>query len=730
MGMILMVILAVLDLPYPNNEVVVRVNPDVYPSGFMQGSPQWGIPSLDALNEQFDVEAMYYAGDVQGDPYYRSRTYLLITSDSIDVLQACEQYEQDPNVEMAFPNYQLELFTTPIKRRIMPQNKWQWWNRKINQSWASARGYNGSGVKIGILDTGVFPSPIFWDTLTPDPCGYGYPYQDIGYDIPDFDGSLWINPGEDLNSNGRFDLSDVNGVDDDLNGYVDDIFGLGLWFFDLPSRYPDLPWDDYCHGTFVYSVIGAGINSSDSISGIAPGAKIAAIKIGGAHSPYGCCLPWAGTFEVERGAIYAVNQGMDVVNMSFGAYIEPGDTFNELYWSLHPVLEAGVGHGVIFVAAAGNSCQSPICYPAWDRDVIAVGASAQDDSRATYSSYGEGLELVAPVGNTNEPGIWTYFKGCEAYYYGWIPYLTVYGTSFSSPEVAGAVALLLQEKSYPKNANRLGLVRDRLHSRAVKVRPDLYTYDEDGWNSEVGYGRLDLKELLSPPVHETLSTPMNKRIMAMISIDDTSVSENDTLRMPVHLTVRDTLVFISALWLYTQSPESLCLFVMPTSSRFAILSFCDCIECPGQLWIGYDSEMDSLGMLLPGEYHAWDLECSPPFFTPGKYVISSTNGCADYAVNIHGDYGEVYMDTFTVEVTPTGIREKGIDRIRLWVWNANQVQVFEKGILKVYDVSGRMVMKRSMEKGDRTVIEAPSGVYFAKFATTEGTITKKLVLIK
>lgn len=716
------------DLPYLPGRVLVKLNPGVYPFNFQQGTPNWGIPELDALNQEFSIQEMIYAGDIP-QAGFESRLYLLIGPEDMDVEEAAEAYAENSDVELACPDYQLEYYwilrppphnPSPQKRKIggSPYHFWRWWHKRIGLDKIS---YQGNGIKIGVLDSGLLNDPMFWDTTLDDPCGYGFPYKNEGYAVADLMPSLWINPGEDLNGNDYFDLSDLNQVDDDLDGYMDDIYGIGLWM--IPGYTDGQPWDDLGHGTAVSCVIGAQRNGNDVV-GIAPQADILMAKIGGAHWDGQCCLEWISTFDVNRGMIFLILHGADVVNMSFGANVPVDNFFSDLYLMLHPIMEAGTGLGTIFVAAAGNS-NGPLSYPAWDSLVIAVGATDKEDHRASYSSYGEYLEMVAPVEEVTVK-----FRGCYPYYFGWPDEIDVFGTSFAAPQVTAAVGLLLEKMGWPKNAGRLEKVRGWLHARAQKL-PD-YSFDENSWNPEVGYGILYLPEVLrdSTPYGDSLRSSSPIDTLLAVQIPDTTVSGKETVEIPVYLEVLDTLAHFQAIWYY-DTAQLKCTTPIPTEDRFTLWNFPDCIEMPGVLQLGY-SILNGFGPLNPGTYHAWNLKINPQDFVEEQGTIKVTASYSRFAIR-WPDWTlcEVASDTFLIILNPASVAERG-NLTPIWNWIAyNKVKVNRGGVIKLYAADGRMVDERRISAGTTlTIKNYPSGIYFLKFDTAKHTLIKKMLILK
>ena len=293
---------------------------------------------------------------------------------------------------------------------------------------------------------------------------------DLGVDYrhEDLASRMWRNAAE---GNG------VPGLDDDGNGYVDDTIG---WDFtdapDVPGRgdYLDRdndPMDESGHGTSVAGLIAAVINNGQDIAGIAPTARIMALRAG-ADLVFG-----AGFLEeddIAAAIAYAVENGARVINMSFG-----GDAHTPL---MYDAVTYAYERGVVLIAAAGNDCsEAGLVFPAAYDETISAAATSESDVRAVFSCYGENLDIAAPG-----QGIVVLRLGGGT--------MRNNGTSFAAPHVAGAAAIVLSMA--PDLAPRE--VRSLLRAGVVDLGPP-------GWDAETGFGRLDLPTLLrvaSAPVAE------------------------------------------------------------------------------------------------------------------------------------------------------------------------------------------------------------------------------------
>ena len=225
----------------------------------------------------------------------------------------------------------------------------------------------------------------------------------IDYAHPDLADAMWTNEGE---------IPD-NGVDDDGNGFIDDVYG-----YDFVHNDGD-PYDDQYHGTHCAGIIGA-LHNQTGIAGVAPNARLMGLKFLNARgSGY--------TFNAVKSVRYATDMGVPITNNSWG-----GGSFSAaLYNEIHDAMEAGS----IFIAAAGNNGRNtdntnyyPMGYDV--SNVVSVGSSTSKDSRSYFSNYGQtSVDLFAPGS-----GILATFPN--------LSYASISGTSMAAPHVAGAAAVL------------------------------------------------------------------------------------------------------------------------------------------------------------------------------------------------------------------------------------------------------------------------------------------------
>ncbi len=225
----------------------------------------------------------------------------------------------------------------------------------------------------------------------------------------DLKDKIWINTGEIAG----------NGIDDDNNGYVDDVNGFDVADLDNnPSPPATATNSNFSHGTHCAGIAAGATNNGLGMASIGYNCSIIPVKTK-ADATSGASLQ-----ATVAGVEYAILSKADVISMSFGSFT-PSYAFNEL-------INYGHQQGIVFVAAAGNSNTDVPAYPASYQYVISVGASDQSDAKANFSNYGEHIDVMAPGVN-----IYSTLAGTNN------SYGKLSGTSMACPMVSGLVGLML-----------------------------------------------------------------------------------------------------------------------------------------------------------------------------------------------------------------------------------------------------------------------------------------------
>ena len=246
--------------------------------------------------------------------------------------------------------------------------------------------------------------PEAWDEVKGEEGQVLIAIVDAGVDIahPDLRDNLWTNPNE----------APGNGLDDDGNGFVDDVHG---WSFteDSPDPYGDGTGSD--HGTAVAGVAAAATDNARGIAGASWNAAFMPVRTACEGSAETVC-------HTNKGILYAALNGADIITASFGSSV-----YSETSWL---VMQAALEAGALVVASAGNREKDNDAaphYPASYPSVLSVGGTKKDSHENVYS-YGRSVNVYAPA------------EAIEATVPGG-GYARWSGTSFSVPLVAGVAAL-------------------------------------------------------------------------------------------------------------------------------------------------------------------------------------------------------------------------------------------------------------------------------------------------
>jgi subtilisin family serine protease len=320
---------------------------------------------------------------------------------TVDVMEAVRLYSQHPSVLYAQPNF---LHHTMQEAHLTPNDT------SYNQMWA----LNNTGQTGGTPDADI-DAPEAWDLSTGSGSVVVFVIDTgVDYNHPDLTDNLWTNPGE----------TPGNGIDDDGNGYIDDIYGI-----DTVNNDSD-PMDGNGHGTHVSGTIGARGNNGLGVVGVNWQVKIGQCKFlsdSGTGSTADAieCLQYIRNLKV--------NKGVPVVatNNSWG-----GGPFEQ---ALYDAIAEHMNQGILFIAAAGNDGTDNDALPHYPSNyflpnIISVAATDHNDALAIFalgaSNYGLRTVHVGAPGKS----ILSTWPGNT--------YNTISGTSMATPHVTGLAALL------------------------------------------------------------------------------------------------------------------------------------------------------------------------------------------------------------------------------------------------------------------------------------------------
>ncbi|MFZ2905462.1 MAG: S8 family serine peptidase [Cyclobacteriaceae bacterium] len=428
------------------------------------GKLSTGIETFDAVAQQSEATKMYrlFPYDARFENKLRKHGlhlwYVVEIDKNADPKKVAAQFKQLKEIataevdrEKVLAPYQVQNHQpSPAPSSTLPFNdpylKDQWHYNNSNQTgfgdadvnlfeaWATTTGANN--IVVSIHDQGV----------------------DVNHN--DLKANIWVNQAE---QNG------TPNVDDDGNGYIDDINGYN---FEKNKGAVDAQY----HGTHVAGTIAAVNNNGIGVSGVAGGdgtgngVKVMSLQIFGGAA-------------VEKSYVYAANNGAVISQNSWG-YSSPGYFEQSVLDAIDYFTEEAGDFpgspmkGGIVIFAAGNSNYDSEWYPGYHPAALAVGALGPEWKKAAYSNYGAWVELSAPGGDM------TY--GSSSGVLSTIPnnkYAYLEGTSMACPHVSGIAALALANRTKQ-------LTNDELWNKLVTGVVDIDQYNPD-YTGKLGTGAID-----------------------------------------------------------------------------------------------------------------------------------------------------------------------------------------------------------------------------------------------
>ncbi|MBP9127417.1 MAG: S8 family serine peptidase [Elusimicrobia bacterium] len=353
------------------------------------------------------------------------RTAVISIDPKEDLGRVLNAYRGLPDVEQADFNRIYSVQWTPND----PSYGQLWGLTKVDAS-AAWDLSTGTGVVVAVVDTGV------------------------DFFHPDLSANMWVN-GDEVPG---------NGVDDDQNGFVDDVRGWDCVAED------NSPSDVYGHGSHVAGTIAAVGHNAVGVVGLSFNARVMPVK---GLNDYG-----SGTSaDLAQALIYAADNGAQVINNSWGGQ------------GTDPLIESAVAYavsaGAVVVAAAGNSnVDAQTFYPARLPGVLAVSAFDAADQKASFSNFGTRIDVAAPG-----VSILSTYKG---------GYSSLNGTSMAAPHVSGLAALILaQHPDYTASQ-----VRQVIRQSADDVGPP-------GPDIDSGVGRINARAaMVAVPASPDATPPL------------------------------------------------------------------------------------------------------------------------------------------------------------------------------------------------------------------------------
>lgn len=375
-----------LSIPYTPHELIIRVSPNYSVDQLLEFSRQLGAES---------VSPVFSPTTRGGKNPVLCRIYRIQFPVGISLEQLREKIAKNKRIVDVQMN-RLNRFCAEITPND-PQFDGQWNLTAMNlpKAWSIEQGK--SSVTIAVVDSGIM------------------------IDHPDLKNQLWRNPGE---------IAD-NGIDDDANGYVDDVIGWD--FSDAPTLQglgdwktrDNSPDDESGHGTQVSGIIAAETNNRVGIAGIAWGCRIMPLRAGFRLAGGGSFLQ---NDDIAAAIVYAADNGANIINLSLG------DTVNAFV--IQDAVEYAFSRGCVLIAAAGNSSEPGSYYPAALENVLSV-ASIDIDGQLSGSNFGASISVAAPGENILTTDLF-HNNSAETEHY-----TIISGTSMAAANVSGVAALLV-----------------------------------------------------------------------------------------------------------------------------------------------------------------------------------------------------------------------------------------------------------------------------------------------
>lgn len=327
------------------------------------------------------------------------RVFEINFDENLDVFELAEDYDKMSFIEYAEPVYRGKVLEVPNDPRYPAWHHEQPSDHDLDSESAWDIETGSEDVIIAIIDTGTeYNHEDLVENM----------WQNLGEDM-DGDGVLYYDEGDD---EWYFDPDDINGIDDDGNGFVDDFVGWD--FIDYDNNVKGVPYVYENHGTKTAGTAAARTNNSEGVAAVCWYCTVMPIRAHGHDNET----------DLPRSIEYAVDNGADILSISLG--VPPTRT-------LHMVVRYAYLMDIPQVAAAGNEGAFFKLWPAGYPEVIAVGATDLNDERVAGlwgSNYGSWVDVAAPgvcikTLNVND----TYIDHAS-------------GTSMSTPLVSGVIGLI------------------------------------------------------------------------------------------------------------------------------------------------------------------------------------------------------------------------------------------------------------------------------------------------
>jgi len=425
--------------------------------------------STNQLLEKFNIESFektFHTTDKNTSDKELQKIITLKFNSLYDPIYIAQKISKLSEVAWAEPHYLYELVLEPNDPKYIDGTLNYLTQIKAKEAWDINTG--SENIIIAIIDTGV------------------------DWEHPDLASNIWINHNEIAG----------NGIDDDGNGFVDDIRG---WDFGGLSGMEDNdPNEDRAdHGTHVAGIAGAVTNNGVGIASIGFNSKIMVVKTSqdNIRADNGTALIAYG----YSGIVYAADNGAKIINCSWGGY--------SYSIANQEAINYAISKGALVVAATGNDNKPEAFYPASYKGVLSVAATnSNNDKRASFSNYGNNVDVAAP-------GVSIYST--------WLndTYDSKTGTSMAAPLTAGLAAIVTNE--FP-HYTPLQIAEQ------IRANSDNIDNANSGFEYKLGSGRINALESLinktskSARINDVIFTDIGNRDGIFESGDEIEIVINCT----------------------------------------------------------------------------------------------------------------------------------------------------------------------------------------------------------
>lgn len=403
------------------------------------GIALFGVPQLDELSHKWRVSEIAPAmcnprPSAVAQKYGCDLQYLVQFDPDQDIAPVLADYAALDCVDHACPNGWMRLDELPNDSLLSRQ--YHHVNLGASFAWGVAKGK--ARVISCALDDG------------------------LDWTHPDILANLWINTPEDRNGNGRFDTlpyptGDVDGIDQDGNGYTDDVIG-----FDFVEGEPNpMPGGTDTHGTHCMGITNAVTNNTSGVAGAAWNCRTLVTRCGGGGG--------ISIYAAIAGLYYGTPLGVWSFSMSFGS--------SSPYQPMADACQYAWDSGCVLYGSAGNEGQEIRRYPACYNGVENVAASRQNDQKASWSNYGTWVDVTAPG-----EAIYSTVSRPNG------SYASMDGTSMSCPLAAGVACWIKSLDSTLSNASAVQV----MHNACDSMPDPLYA------QGKLGAGRVSMANVVLP----------------------------------------------------------------------------------------------------------------------------------------------------------------------------------------------------------------------------------------